>query len=166
MWYASVIGYAFAILIGTILTKPVVDCMWDCLGWKLVKDTNFRPDNWQPKVIGVVERTLYVAVLQIGKGEVIGFWLALKVAGQWKRWGEEKEFEGHLLHGRSVYQNFLIGNALSILYAFEGYKIINWITYGQILESIIFPAMLIISTLGLWFWLRRHRPPPAQPSSN
>jgi hypothetical protein len=50
-------------------------------------------------VIGLVERVLYTAFLQIGQAQFIGFWLAIKVAGQWKRWGELTEIDGRILEG-------------------------------------------------------------------
>jgi len=157
MWYAYVIGYGFAVIIGHFLIKLVADRMWKALGWKGPEDTIFRPDVWQPQVIGVVERTLYTASLQIGIGEFIGFWLAVKVAGQWNRWGEEKEYEGRPLHGRSIYQNFLIGNGLSILYSAVGFKLIEWLTNRNWLLAVSTPAALVAATIGLWFWIGQYR---------
>src|SRR5918992_3144402 len=158
MWYAQVIGYVFAIIVGGISTKLVSDRMWECIGWKKADGhDHFRPDVWQPRVTGIVERVLYVATLQIGKGEFIGFWLALKVAGQWTRWSKEPQPGENFPQGRSIYQNFLIGNGLSVLYALVGFKIIEWVSSWMILKAIMIPASLIVSTMALWLWLGRCR---------
>lgn len=129
MWYAYVIGY-FCSLAAHFLIDPIANRMWECLGWKGDNDIRFRPDVWQPRVVGVVERVLYTSALLMGKGEFIGLWVAIKAAGQWKRWGEEIEIDGRFLEGRSLYQNFLIGNALSILYAATGAQLVTWIGNG------------------------------------
>lgn len=159
MWYAYAIGYGFAILIGSVATKLVSDRMWQCIGWrKTVRPDHFRPDVWQPRVTGIVERTLYIATLQVGRGEFIGFWLALKVAGQWSRWSREAEPGENAPQGRSIYQNFLIGNALSVLYALTGFKLIDWISSGFVPRAIAASSILVISTIVLWLCLGRYRP--------
>lgn len=155
MWYAQVIGYLFAVVVGYSLIKLVGDPMWELIGWKKA-DNGFRPDKWQPLVVGVVERVLYVATLQAGRGEFIGVWLALKVAGQWRRWSQPAE--PGIPEGRSIYQNFLIGNGLSILYALVGFKLIEWIASRNTPRAVAIPTMLVISTITLWSVLRRIAP--------
>lgn len=158
MWYAQVIGYFFAVVIGDLLIKLVVDRLWECIRPKQLDDPQkYRPDKWQPRLVGVIERVLYVATLQFGKGEFIGFWLALKVAGQWTRWSKEPQTGEKIPHGRSIYQNFLIGNALSVLYAFVGFRVIEWISLRQIVKATTIPLSLIATTIALWAWLRQYR---------
>jgi len=156
IWFSQTIGYAFAVVVGGLATKLVSDRMWECLGWKKhINPDNFRPDVWQPRVTGIVERVLYVATLQVGKGEFIGFWLALKVAGQWSRWTKESEPGGNGPQGRSIYQNFLIGNALSVLYALVGFKLIEWLSSGALARSLVVSLTLVICTTLLWAWISR-----------
>ena len=79
-----------------------------------------RKNLWPPALLGVCEGILYPTALLVGHAEFIGFWLLLKVAGQWPRWGlyasQEKRTDDDTLHeGRRRYYQFLIGNALAVL---------------------------------------------------
>ena len=148
MWLAHFVGYTYSVLVGNALISLVSDRMWRCLGWKGPGDRQFRPDAWQPRVVGVVERALYTAALQTGQGDFIGFWLAVKAAGQWKRWGESVE-------GRSIYQNFLIGNGLSIAYAATGAQLIRWVSEKEWVAATLVPAAELLGTVVLWIWLGR-----------
>ena len=79
------LGYIFAVVIGHFFIRWIVDEMWKETGWD---GTNYddRPGYYQPRLVGLIERVLYLGSLQMGKPEFIGLWLALKVAGQWNRW--------------------------------------------------------------------------------
>lgn len=79
-----------------------------------------RKNLWPPALLGVCEGVLYPTALLVGHAEFIGFWLLLKVAGQWPRWGLDatrvKCTDDDILHeGRRRYYQFLIGNALAVL---------------------------------------------------
>ncbi len=74
--------------------------------------------------IGMIERALYVLSWYIGKPEFIAAWLALKVAIEWRAWnpeplyGDEKnEHRYYLIIQRARFNNFVLGNALSLLCA-------------------------------------------------
>jgi len=151
-WYWSyVIGYGFAVIGGHVATKLVVQKAWKAVGWRGTEDRAIRPDAWQPETVGILERLLYVAALQFAHAEFVGLWLAIKTAGQWKRWNEETQIPGrHSISGRSVYQNFLIGNAVSILYSFVGFKLIDWISKQQWLLSYLVAASVLLLTGILW----------------
>ena len=147
-------GFGFAIIFGTLATWLLADVMWKCIGWKQSDDPDyFRPDRWQPLAIGIIERILYVATLRIGEGKFIGFWLALKVAGQWQRWGKEQKLGGITVEGRSIYQIFLIGNAFSVLYALVGAKMIDWYTLPSRFQFFAIPTLVITGTCLFWLWL-------------
>jgi hypothetical protein len=87
-WIALAVGYGFAVIIGHFCVARVVDCLWIEAGWKKGEGAEARPASYLPRLVGIVERVLFVASLQLGKAEFIGVWLVLKVAGQWKRWSE------------------------------------------------------------------------------
>ena len=79
-----------------------------------------RKNLWPPALLGVCEGVLYPTAFLVGHAEFIGFWLLLKVAGQWPRWGldssQQKRPDDDSLHeGRRRYYQFLIGNALAVL---------------------------------------------------
>lgn len=156
MWYANAIGYIFAVFVGDFAIRKISDRMWQCLGWSKSETPNIRPDVWQPRLTGIVERVLYVAAFQVGKPEFIGVWLALKVAGQWTRWSKEPNTGENVPQGRSIYQNFLIGNALSVIYALVGFKLIEWIQMvDSVGRSVLVSGVLLASTFAMWWYLSK-----------
>jgi hypothetical protein len=96
-----------------------------------------------------VERTLYVASLQLGMPEFVGVWMALKVAGQWKRWGEDGESSPHKIEGRSYYNIFLIGSGLSVAFAVVGAQMVEALANGNWQVGVGLPLTLLISTYVL-----------------
>jgi hypothetical protein len=85
--------------------------------------------------------------LEIGKGELIGVWLALKAAGQWQVWKEATS------EGRATYQVFLIGSGLSVLYAGAGFKIIGWMLGGEWLRPLLAVCFVIAIAIVLQMWI-------------
>ncbi len=95
-------------------------------------------------IVGFVERTLFVASWQLDAKEFIAVWLALKVAGQWSQWGTGRILDdGTRVHGRLMYNMFLIGTGLSIAYAVVGAKMIDWGSRHQWTEFIAVPCALL-----------------------
>ena len=82
MWYAPVIGYGFSVFAEAILVKSLVETLWDCISPNSSSNPEIRPHPWQGDTLARIEGVLYVAFLQLGLGQLIGVWLALKVAGQ------------------------------------------------------------------------------------
>jgi hypothetical protein len=88
------------------------------------------PDLLSPALVGICESVIYPAALLIGAKELIGVWLAVKVAGNWVRWRgeaaspETKPDYERLNEGRRRFNAFLIGNALSIMAA-----VATWIAW-------------------------------------
>ena len=164
MWYSYLFGYLFATVLGAVLIGMVVDRLWHSVGWRGPQDSTFRLSSRIPLVVGVVERVMYVTALQLGIAEFLGFWLALKVAGQWKQWGEETKIpevvqHERRLHGRAVFQVFLVGNSLSLMYSVTGFKIVEWMNSGDFIWLTVVPALLVLGTLLLWLFVRLFIPP-------
>jgi hypothetical protein len=99
-----------------------VDKLFGLVGESTVED--LCPSS----LVGVFEGILYPISFIIHQGEFIGLWLAVKVAGQWVRWGTEfptdESKDGPLelrileaKRGRRRFNKFLIGNAMRILLA-------------------------------------------------
>jgi hypothetical protein len=88
-----------------------------------------RRNLWPPAVVGVLESVMYPAALLLNAKEFIGFWVLVKVAGQWPRWGLRPGDSGQdseaLDEGRRRYFHFLIGNALQILLGLATYGILR-----------------------------------------
>ena len=156
-WYASVIGYGFSVFAEAILVKSLVETLWDCIAPQSSSGPQNRPQLWQGDALARIEGVLYVALLQLDLGNLIGVWLVLKVAGQWKRGMDDGDEKTQRPDGRSVFNIFLIGNALSVLYSFVGFKLIGWVLEGRILRVCWVSLSVIAATLVLWAWIPGQR---------
>jgi hypothetical protein len=156
-WYASVIGYGFSVFAEAILVKSLVETLWDCIAPQSSKSPQIRPHLWQGDALARIEGVLYVALLQLNLGNLIGVWLVLKVAGQWKRWMDDGDEQTHRPDGRSVFNIFLIGNALSVLYSFVGFKLIGWIEAQRVMQVCWVFLSVIALTLAFWAWIPGQR---------
>lgn len=155
------LGFAYALGIGALLVKLVMDRMAyitdivitpkEIERVKATSDEAWRLD-YQPTVMGLIERTLYMSALTYGRGEFIAVWLGLKVAGGWQRWQEPKS-------GRYLYSRSLFGSGLSVLYALAGFLIVKGFSPKRndlFSYAILVPSALILATLLLWWWLKRY----------
>jgi len=55
----------------------------------------------------------------MGKEAFVGIWLVLKTAGRWGEWKKPQ--------GRRIYNVFLVGNALSLMFGVLGALLIEWL---------------------------------------
>ena len=62
-------------------------------------------DYWLGALIGIAELVAFPVLFQLGQLAVIGSWLALKTAGQWRVWA----------NSRSAFNRFLLGNIINVL---------------------------------------------------
>ena len=67
-------------------------------------------DSFLPAILGAFEQLLYISVIVLGFPNFILIWLGVKTAGIWKVWADEND--------RLSYNTFVIGNALSLIFAF------------------------------------------------
>jgi len=149
MWYAQILGYAFALVVGGIMVKNVVDVMWERLVPGGAKNKQLRPNARQTQALGHVERVLYVALFQAHSGLLVGLWLAIKMIGKWTRWSECGDEKAQKPSGQAIFNIFLLGNALSILYAFVGFKMVQWVSAGRGARACWAPLVAILLTLAL-----------------
>lgn len=151
-WYVYLVAYAYALFFGELVAL-VTEYMYDLT--EVPRVTRYK---WQPPIVGIVERTLFLSSLIAGHGSFIALWLTLKVTVQYKRWsGEDKSLQvedaDRVLVGRTLFMNSLIGNGLSILYAGVGYGIIQWSRSGRTQLAVVVPVALVAGTIALRFWL-------------
>jgi hypothetical protein len=149
MWYAQILGYAFALVVGGIMVKNVVDVLWERLAPGGAKNLQLRPNGWQTQALGHVERVLYVALFQAHYGLLVGLWLAIKMIGKWTRWSEGGDQNAQKPSGQAIFNIFLLGNALSMLYAFLGFKLTQWVSAGRTPRACWAPLAVILLTLAL-----------------
>lgn len=144
-------GYLFAVFAGDFVIRRVVNKLWNDIG------PAEHTYSYLPRLVGVLERGLYVAALQVGHPEFIGLWLAIKVAGKWSLWregtkaGEQgSEDKSGEIPGRAIYSIFLIGSGLSVAYAVAGEKIISFLNHGkwEYLGGVL--TLIILGSLAFW----------------
>lgn len=151
-WYVYAAAYCYALFFGELVAL-VTEYMYDLT--EIPRVTRYK---WQPPVVGIVERTLFLSSLIAGHGSFIALWLTLKVTVQYKRWsGDDRSLQvedaDRVLVGRTLFMDSLIGNGLSILYAGVGYGIIQWSISGPKQLAVIVPVALVLGTVALRFWL-------------
>lgn len=162
-WYALLIGYGFPVLAGVLLMTNLVTRLWDCLIPGGSANPKLRPEAWQPRVLAFLESILFISFLLIGQSWFIGLWLSLKVAGQWPRWSARAEEGSGQPPGHVVFNVFMIGNGLLILYAFVGYKLIGWVHREDWLRVLWAPTLIVALTVAFYVWIGRFRKLPTNP---
>ena len=151
---AVAVGYGFALVIGNWCLVFVMDKLWQKTG---ASRAVFREPSLAarlPQLVGLVERSLYVASFQVGKPEFIAVWLALKVAGQWKRWEDGGTADGVEISGRLVYNLFLIGSGLSVAFGAVGAQLIVYISDRNWPLATAVPSALILGVVILQLMAR------------
>ncbi len=118
---------------------------------------------WATIILGCIERFIYTTSIVFGVKEFIPAWLVIKVASRWSRWdgskdssiskGNKEEFRG-----RGIYQLYLVGTGLSLIYGALGGQTIIWISNGdicfaKIANIVVFSLSLVI--LGSLMWIGR-----------
>lgn len=145
------IGVIYTLALGHFAIKYTIDQLW-------VIAAQHRPDNWRilTSLQGIVERALYMSAWILDKPEFIGFWIALKVASNWKKWSEKLGFDV-----------FLIGTALTVGYSFVGVKLIDYLTKSKCDEALLLSGVLVIANmlivLRAIIWIRNHSDIQIQP---
>ena len=90
--------------------------------------------QWEVSMVGIIERCLYLTSILVGKPEFIVAWLGIKTV-VWSLSDKDVLSSSYkYLSFKRKYNNFLVGNGISILYAFAGFGIIQWTT-GSFLPS-------------------------------
>jgi len=104
--------------IGAFIIWLIVDKMaWPYIhkhhSYLTLKKKNHTLTVW----IGIVERALFTSAVLMGATAFIPLWIAIKVAPHWERWQRDE---------RVVYNVFLLGNGLSVIFGLIG----AWIASG------------------------------------
>ena len=118
------IGLAFATFGGAIVITLIVDfCLWKYARGQWKKQGK-QVDEYEGKfwplslLLGILERAIYMGAFLMGNLTLVGGWLVLKAAAGWGGWRKEG----------GMYNIFLIGNSLSIIFGFLG----AWIAKGSL----------------------------------
>jgi len=123
-YIAYAIGLFYSVVFGHVGTWLVVKKLWKPFQ---KSGKSLRPHPYTPIIVGLIERTLFFFSILFSYEEFIAVWLALKVAGQWKRWEDGFTLDTDDLEmknsGRVLYNIFLIGSGLSLGFAVMGAKL-------------------------------------------
>ena len=158
MILANFLGYGFAVVVGHFAIFYLSNALWANLTTPTVSMEQLRPSRLHPAIVGFIERTLYVAAIQMSAREFISVWLAIKVAGQWNRWAEGYKSGGEtIVTGREFFNVFLIGNGLSIAYALVGALIIRWLQEGRFDLATLVVLVLLLATAAIFVIVKRGR---------
>ncbi len=158
-------GYVFSLFVGHFALVSVLDglharmgiaetSLWYPASARRVLDGAARHwrrkggEGWHPAALGYVERTLYTLSWHVGAPQFIVVWLGLKTAVQWHRWQQA----GGQLPGRHVYNVFLVGSALSLLYASGGAAVAQLVLDNMVLRAAAIVVVLPLATWGLKAW--------------
>ena len=154
----EIIPYIIGFIAAWGLSFSFINWIYDEIWREVAKD--FTDDDHDHELhryyggaIGFLETIIYVTACLENASTVIGVWLALKVAGRWERSRIElkRNEEKSRLQLNVIYSNFTIGNALSIIYAYVGYKIIYFLRKDHLIDTIL----LVVSTImvsGVFLW--------------
>ena len=145
LWLQYAIGYAFATVVAHFTICWLVDRLWLGIGEDPASRGKNRPGGWLTKVVGFVERALYVAAIGHGAISFIGLWLVLKFAGHWSIWKDGVKDGDRVLTGQAVLNIFLIANGVSIAYAMVGAYLISLVR-ESVWAAILLPVALLAAT--------------------
>lgn len=145
-WYYA-IGFIYGSLVPSLILASVLRNLWVIIAElnKAVLSTSSRQkvittnERFTPFILGLIERFLYMTAMFIGQFDFVGLWLLLKVAGGWKKWADGiSDFpEARMaVSGRIVFNVFLIGNGLSIAFAFVGYSVTKLLITGNMWQAV------------------------------
>jgi hypothetical protein len=111
------VGAAFALFAGHIAVGATMHRIRDFDGTGV---HNYQT-TWHSEGVGYVERALYSAAVLIGKPELVGVWLLVKVAAALAPWTEHERPRGKgAPKARQAYNTFLIGGGLSLMFGLSG----------------------------------------------
>lgn len=159
----AVIAYGIGVFAAMLPIHHIVGLTWKLVEAESISD---KPDSaraihgihrryiWQGDLVGAVERLLYVTSILLGRSEFIAVWLTLKTVARSPRWTEEKQIKG-----RGLFNNFLIGNGLSIMYSFIGMAIAT-LALGpggqrSLAGCVALTTAAVIGPAIAWIWLSR-----------
>ncbi|GEM_PF-1952921 len=114
-----VLGYGLSVLGGHIFINPINEWMRDERNNQQPGRKKMDKGGLLSWLVGTTERIAYTTALIADCPKFVGLWLTLKFAGRWKEWQPEKP------GGWGRVNIFLVGNILSILFAFAGAVIIR-----------------------------------------
>jgi hypothetical protein len=156
-----IVGYIFSLFVGQyFIKKTMIELKKEIKQYlSHEKDKNIgEAYSWYASKVGYIDIILYVTFLLFGHPEFIAAWLAFKIVGRWESTKLEAKEREEFFKSRPLLQTqqfilnnaeynlFTIGNALSIIYALAGWKIIGWITRNKIDRAFLLGTVIIVGS--------------------
>ena len=144
--WSYIFGIATALILGDIGTYLIVERMWDYLRIRYPRSKNkyLVTYHGQGRLVGIVERSIYYGAVLSGEPLVISVWFTLKTISQSPRWGKDKG----PIQGRGIFQPFLVGSGLSLLFAIGGAFITTLLESSKATIA----SFVALALLFIWFY--------------
>jgi hypothetical protein len=152
-------AFFYGVLIAGYFIHQIVELTWEIIRIDTGVYEYLKRYSWLVSINGMIERTLYICALLAGSPNFIAFWIGVKTIAGSERWGLRTRTKNEIseeikrIPGRAIYSTFLVGNGLSLLYAFVGFSLIKcierkeyWFAFFVGL-SLICGSLLIIGCL-------------------
>jgi len=156
-----IVGYGVALVWGHIVIREVSSTLYRKLG--LPRRERYGASH--ASILGAVEGALYVSALQFERPEFIAVWLGLKTVVTWRHWETDVPIivdkQPRWILGRNVYNIFLLGNALVILFAAVGWKLIELLVDKECSAAIAIGVALAVGSIVLVIAARLSQEYPA-----
>jgi hypothetical protein len=139
------IGYSFSVLLGGWLISIFSRNSWVAIeGLVELNRIYFRSGSY---LVGILERLIYTSSIVFGVKEFIAVWLAVKIASQWKAYEGSESDRASQHKARALFNVYLLGTGLSLLYGALGAQIITWLDKQEYILPLISSFTLVTVNL-------------------
>ena len=153
-YWPYAVGYLFAVIAPNLM-PTVSGPLWR--RWSRGPDTAEDDPLYDPflgRVVGTIERALYVAAFLADEPTFVGIWLGLKVAGGWDRWSKNSPLkDGRKVAGRSIFNIMLIGSAVSVAWSWVAASMIRFLQWGDYQSAVLVGLVIVGAHLAFYGWL-------------
>lgn len=152
------ISYGISIGIGHIVVFSISDSMFKLILKEKYVTWEIGPYRWTTKWVGILERLIITTSIIFGVSGVLVIWYGIKIISKVNVWNEENKKSTNLGHfelvkygrGRALFNNYLIGTALSLFFGAFGAQVFYWLqNKDYLLFSFSTVVIVIISTLSI-----------------
>ena len=153
-------GYLFTALVGQFFIAIIMGELKTKIRTYLPEIKGFsKAYSWYASMVGYMDGILYITSLLAGRPAFIAAWLAFKLAGRWesvkldeeerKKIAKDQDWSPaeRFITTNAEYNIFTIGNALSVIYAVAGWKIIEWMKADKLDRVWALCAITIIGSV-------------------
>ncbi len=143
-----IIAYGISIYIGHLIVFPISDDAYFITLKEKYEQWEIGPHRWTSICVGILERIIITTSLIFGVTGVLAIWYGIKIISKVNVWNEEKKDDARnetVKHGRgrALFNIYLIGTALSLIYGAFGAQVFYWLHYHYYLHFLLSAPVLI-----------------------